>query len=111
MRNFTLRWRSSCWMPGLRSVSACASLLGRRVIAAERDPCTTFTWNVAHELEVMKQTRREVLSLAHSTPVNMGFRVNRTARALWMRCCVRVNHACRFRWQSLIRALPENWRP
>ena len=41
-----------------------AALLSHTALAADVDPCTKFTWDVSHELAVMKQTPQPISAAA-----------------------------------------------
>lgn len=43
-----------------------ATLLTHSALAADDDPCKRFTWNVAHELDVMKQSAQPIAAGAKS---------------------------------------------
>jgi hypothetical protein len=43
-----------------------AALVSQTALAADADPCTKFTWDVSHELAVMKQTPQPVSAAAKS---------------------------------------------
>lgn len=44
-----------------------ASLMTQAALAADADPCTRFTWDVTHELAVMKQTPQQIVAAAKSS--------------------------------------------
>lgn len=43
------------------------SLMAQAALAADADPCTRFTWDVSHELAVMKQAPQQILAATRSS--------------------------------------------
>jgi hypothetical protein len=46
------------------ALAAIAVILSHSALAQDSDPCTRFTWNVTHELAVMRQEPQKILAAA-----------------------------------------------